>query len=120
MSRQPTPPIEDSIEDKLFSLLVRFEEYCDCEEYHIHNSDDPLVENTHSSDEWDAHKDFDLKEAKDELLALIESETSKARIDEAKRAANHNNSAYTSDYLEDRIIALYNQLKQTKEPKEDI
>lgn len=46
------------------------------------------------------------KSATKAIEAIIASEVAKARIDECKRAANHNNSEYTSDYLELRIKSL--------------
>lgn len=48
--------------------------------------------------------------AKERLLTLLTQAKAEAvleaRIDEVKRAANHNNSEYTSDYLEERIDQL--------------
>lgn len=35
-----------------------------------------------------------------------------ARRDELRRAANHNNSEYTSDYLEDRLEAIDRELAE--------
>ncbi len=40
------------------------------------------------------------------LEHLIKQETDKARLDELKKVASHNNSEYTSDYIEERIASL--------------
>jgi hypothetical protein len=45
-------------------------------------------------------------EAKAALQTLIADKERLARLDELKRAAAHNNSEYTSDYLEERIQKL--------------
>jgi len=49
-----------------------------------------------------------------EIEALLASETKRVAIEELEKVANHNNSEYTSDYLEARITELKSQLKETK------
>lgn len=55
-----------------------------------------------------ASNDKCTDEAKQALQSLIEDRAREARIDELKKAAAHNNSEYTSDYIEDRIAQLSN------------
>ena len=51
------------------------------------------------------------EEMLDYVLADLSTIVRDARIDELKRAASHNNSEYTSDYLEDRIKKLKDGLE---------
>lgn len=45
-------------------------------------------------------------EAKAIIIAKLEEAELRGRLDELRRACNHNNSEYTSDYLEERIAEL--------------
>jgi len=57
------------------------------------------------------HQEAIRKLQREAILADLSTIVRDARIDELKRAASHNNSEYTSDYLEDRIKKLKDGLE---------
>lgn len=56
--------------------------------------------------EWADHQRAYLQIYSDRITKLISDQVREARISELKKVASHNNSEYTSDYIEDRIVTL--------------
>lgn len=77
---------------------------------HYYELTDSFLNDGTMSPDFAARHASDVAEDIDKLASFIKSREERLelsiRVDELKRAASHNNSEYTSDYLEGRIVAL--------------
>jgi len=68
------------------------------------NLDKEIADYIQKWGDWTGVENYDLQIA--DLKSLIANQVREARINELKKVASHNNSEYTSDYIEDRIVTL--------------
>lgn len=77
--------------------------------WYLRNYHELMIENKNDFDSANNSLELRQNAAMKELLDRL---ATKRAIAELKKAAGHNNSEYTSDYLEDRIAALQAELQQ--------